>query len=66
MKYIPLSALYPPDRGLTPLLHRRPSIITTVRKKGILSTSSWLPAHVLDSFVALPSAKRFPAKTDPD
>ena len=42
------------------------SITTTLRKKGTLSTSSWLPAHALDSFVALPSAKRFPAKTDPD
>ena len=27
-----------------------------------MSTSSWRPAHVIDSFVALPSAKRFPAK----
>ena len=35
------------------------SITTTVRKKGALSTSSWRPAHALDSFVALPSAKRF-------
>ncbi len=39
-----------------------PSITTTVRKKGPLSTSSWRPAHALDSFVVLPSAKRFPAK----
>ena len=39
-----------------------PSITTTVRKKWTLSTSSWRPVHALDSFVALPSAKRFPAK----
>ena len=38
-----------------------PSITTTLRKKGTLKTSSWLPAHALDSFVAMPSAKRFPA-----
>ena len=38
------------------------SITTTVRKKGALSTSSWLPARALDSFVSLVSAKRFPAK----
>ena len=37
------------------------SITTTLRKKGTLRTSSWLPAHALDSFVAMPSAKRFPA-----
>ena len=30
------------------------NITTTVRKKGTLSTSSWRPAHTLDSFVALP------------
>ena len=39
------------------------STTTTVRKKGTLSTSSWRLAHTLDSFVALPSAKRFPAKS---
>ena len=39
-----------------------PSITTTDRQKGAWSTSSWRPAHALDSFVALPSAKRFPAK----
>ena len=39
-----------------------PSITTTVRKKGALSTSPWRPAHALDSFVSLVSAKRFPAK----
>ena len=39
-----------------------PSITTTVRKKGTLSTSSWRPDHTLDSFVALPSAKQFPPK----
>ena len=38
------------------------SITTTVRKKGTLITSSWRPAHALDSFEALPSAKRFQAK----
>ena len=32
-----------------------PSITTTVRKKRTLSTSSWRPAHAIDSFVALPS-----------
>ena len=37
------------------------SITTTVRKKRTLSTSSWRPAHAIDSFVALPSVKRFPA-----
>ena len=39
-----------------------PSITTTVRNKGTLSTSSWRPDHTLDSFVALPSAKQFPPK----
>ena len=29
--------------------------------KWALRTSSWRPAHALDSFVDLPSAKRFPA-----
>ena len=40
------------------------SITTTVRKKGTLSTPSWLSAYTLDSFVALRSVKRFPPKTD--
>ena len=39
-----------------------PSITTTVRNKGTLSTSSWRPDHTLDSFVALPSAKQVPPK----
>ena len=39
-----------------------PSITTTLRKKGALSTSPWRPAHALDSFVFLVFAKRFPAK----
>ena len=43
---------------------RSPSITTTVRKKGTLSTPSWLSAYTLDSFVALRSVKRFPPKTD--
>ena len=36
----------------------------TVRKKGTLSTPSWLSAYTLDSFVALRSVKRLPPKTD--
>ena len=46
------------------LVQRIPSITTTVLKKGTLSTSLWRSAHALGSFVVLPSAKRFPAKTD--
>ena len=38
------------------------SITTTVDKKRTLSTSPKRPAHTLDSFAALPFAKRFPAK----
>ncbi len=37
------------------------NITTTVQKKRILRTSPWQPAHVLDSLVALPSAKLLPA-----
>ena len=37
--------------------------IRTAIVKGILSTYSWRPSHALDSFVTLPSAKRFPAKS---
>ena len=33
------------------------SITTALRRKGTLITSSWRPAHALDSFVTLPSAK---------
>ena len=43
-------------RSLLPL---DPSITTRFHKKGALSTSSWLSAHTLDSFVGLHSAKRF-------
>ena len=49
-------ALKEPNRGLAA------SITTTLRRKGTLINSSWRPAHALDSFVALPSAKRFSAK----
>ena len=44
------------------LFNRAASITTTLRQKGTLSASSWRPAYALDSFVALPSAKRFPGK----
>ena len=51
------------EAGLETIPTEHPlSITTTVRKKWTLSTSSWRPVHALDSFVALLSAKRFPAK----
>ena len=35
-----------------------PSITTTLRQEGTLSTTLWRLSHALDSFVDLPSARR--------